>query len=339
MKLLKNKVVAWLLTAVVILGAIVYGQTKAPAEVPRAEFGDWIYDQSEVFSPETEAMVEALNNKWDKEYQSVVALAAVPSTRNWDLDEFALTMGEQWGLGGKDMLLLMDTGSGEYWFVTAETFETYVGYENIYRLFTEHFEGDFAQGNYDAAVKSIYASLDSCYSSYMPAAGTNSLPSDYDPYYGAVEYYDTTVSSELAGVIFFLIIVFIFVSALDKARYRTWYGRYGSMAQPPVRFVPLIFWHRPGGRWYRSMHMGMHHHPPHHVHHHVHTPPHQRPGPNYRGPGSFGGSSRGPGSFGGSGFGSSSRGGFGGGSRGGFGGGSRGGFGGGSRGGGFGGRR
>lgn len=324
MKFFKNKIVAIALTALVVLGCLGYGQYKKPAPMAEPVYNDWTYDGAQILSEQTLLQVDGYNASWDADYASVLALATVPSARNWELSDYAATMGEKWGLGSNDMLLLIDDGGGEYWLVTSEKIEDALTWDGIYYAVMDSFDPAFKNGSYDAAVTGLFQAMDTLYAEKLEKLN-GAMPGDqgyyYSPYYNAYDYEYSTGAS-VGNIIVLLVVVFIVMSWIDRARYRRWYGRYGVMGRPTVSFVPLIFWHRPGGAWFRSMNTSMHH------------PPNTR-GPGSRpGPGSFGGR---PGSFGGgSGFGGSSRGGgFGGG---GFGGSRGGGFGGG-RGGGFGGRR
>lgn len=347
MKFFKNRFVAILITVLVIAGCLAYGQYQKPATVPMPAFGDWSYDGANILSDETEQFIDSCNAQWDAKYTSVLAVATVPSARNWDISDFAVTMGEKWGLGSNDMLLLIDEGGGEYWMVTSERMEDGVGYDKLYNVFEEYFDPAFQNGSYDAAVVGVLTAMDDCYTKAYGQLSEEDVYSGYyygyDPYYDASEYnyYDSAYT--LSNIIVLLIILFVVLSWIDRARYRSWYGRYGTMARPPVTFVPLIFWHRPGGPWFRNMNARMGRGPggP--------KGPGPGPGPGPGRPGGGPGGSSRSNSFGGSfgsgrsgGFGSSSRGGgfggggFGGSRGGGFGGG---GFGGGSRGGGFGGRR
>lgn len=345
MKFFKNRFVAAALTLLVIVGCLGYGQYKKPAAMAQPAYNDWTYDGADLLSEETEALVDSYNARWDADYSSVTAVATVPSTRNWYIYDYAVTMGEFWGLGANDMLLLIDEGGDQYYFVTCQMAEDGLGYERLYNIFSEEFEPPYNNGSYDAAVQNVFSALDESYAAYLTQGSSGSYSDEYyyyDPYY---DYTDYTYSAgvDIGSVVVFLIVLFIILSAIDKARYRSWYGR--GVATP---FVPIIFWRRPGGAWFRRMDAGMRSAPP---------PP--RPGPtpppgarqapppggnrgaaSYRPPTSSRpstGSSRS--SFGSSGgFGGSrgSSGGFGSGRSGGFGGsrGSGGGFG-----GGFGGRR
>lgn len=329
MKFFKNKIVAIALTALVVLGCLGFGQYKKPAPMAEPVYGDWTYDGAGILSPETLALADGCNAAWKNDYASVLALATVPTTRNWDISDYAVTMGERWGLGAKDMLLLIDDGGGEYWLVTSEKIEDALTYDGIYYAVMDSFDPAFKNGSYDAAVKQFYQAMDALYGEKlekMNGAMPGSEGYYYSPYYNAGEYSYGSGAS-IGDIILLLVVVVIVLSWIDKMRYRSWYGRYGRAARPGVSFVPLIFWHRPGGAWFRGMNASM-----------------NRGFNNTRGPGAGPGSFGGgagfggrPGGFGGgSGFGSGSRGGgFGGG---GFGGSRGGGFGGG-RGGGFGGRR
>jgi len=353
MKFFKNRIVAAVLSLLVVAGCLGYGWSQKPADLAQPVYNQWVYDGAEILSPETEAIVSSYNTRWDTSYGSVTAVATVPNTKNWDIYEYAVTLGDRWGLGAKDQLLLIDNAGDQYYFVSSYEIEESLGYDRMYNIFRQEFEPAYGNGSYDIAVQNVYSVLDTSYSQYLGTAAENDY-SDYyyDSYYDYSDYnsaYET--NNSIAGVVFLLVVAFIVFNMIDKLRYRSWYNR-GPVYRRSNVFMPIIFWRRPGGSWFRKMDMGMRN---------AHRPgPGYTPGPNPRpnpNPGrttssrvngfdpgrstssrsGFGSSSR-PGSFGGSGFGGS-RGGFTGGSRpGGFGGGSRGGFG-GSRGGGFGGGR
>lgn len=340
MKFLKNKAVAIILSALVVLGCLAYGWAMKPAEVEVPTYNQWVYDGADILSPETEEFVSLYNASFDTSYSSVTAVATVEDTRGWDIYEYAVTMGERWGLGSRDQLLLIDVGGDEYYFVSSYEVEDALGYDRMWNIFQQEFEPAYRNGSYDAAVQNVFTALNTSYSRYL-GSPANDYYSEYyyDSYYDYGEYNDADIDDAVISIIFFVIVVIVILSAIDKARYRSWYAR-GPIYRSSHVFMPMIFWHRPGGSWFRKMDAGMR--------------MHNRPGPGYTpgprpGPGrttssrvngfdhgrstssrsGFGSSSR-PGSFGGSSFGGSRGGGFGGGRSGGFGGG---------RGGGFGGRR
>lgn len=347
MKFFKNKIVAIALTALIVAGCLGYGYYKKPAELPQPVFNEWVYDGADILSPATEALVESYNSAWDASYSSVTAIATVPDTSNWDIYDYAVTLGEYWGLGAHDQLLLIDEGGDQYYFVNSDISDEWIGYDVMYNMFAAEFEPAYRNGSYDIAVSNLYTAMDTTYSQYIGSELEDNYEDYYyDSYYDATEHYS---SGSIGSIIPFLVILFIVLSAIDKSRYRSWYAR-GAAYRVSHAFVPLLFWRRPGGSWFRGMENSMHRGPRPGPGPNPGPDPGVRPSgttsrvhytsrPNFTGTKFSSGNSR-PGSFGGSrsGFGGSRPGSFGG-SRGGFGGSRGGGFGGGSRGGGFGGRR
>lgn len=347
MKFFKNKIVAVVLTALVIAGCLGYGWMQKPAEVAQPVYNQWVYDGADILSADTEAIVAQYNSQWDSSYSSVTAIATVPNTNNWDIYQYAVTMGERWGLGSNDQMLLIDYGGDQYYFVSSYNIEDQMGYDRMWNIFQSEFEPAYGNGSYDIAVQNVYSALDESYAKYLGTGVQNDYSEYYyDNYYDYSDYNESYASESRVGSLFvFLIIAFIVLNAIDKARYRSWYAR-GAAYRASRAFMPIIFWHRPGGAWFRRMDAGVRGGPrpgpgpnPGPGVNRTHFTPGNNPGSR---PGGFGSSSR-PGSFGGSGFGGSRSGGFGGSRGGGFGGGgfggSRGGGFGGGRGGGFGGRR
>ena len=371
MKVLKKFSFAVVVAVVVIAASVLYGWWRAPADLPEVTMGDWVLDEANVLSDETETVIRTYDQSWDAANSRVVALAAVNSTKGWDLDAYAQALGERWGLGSRDAILVLDIGGKDCWFYPAPDF----GDIDASAYVSDYMTADFFAGNYDGAVQAMFEALNDWFSDASNASNVGTSTPNYDMSYGDYaggtdySYGSGTLLSNMSSgsaivliVLLLLLLVAIF-SWIDRVRYASWYNRYGHMASPPVVFMPMLFWHRPGSRWWR-------HRPP---------PRHGGPGPGPGGPRPGGpgpgpggprpggpgprpggprpggsgprpggprpggsgprpGGSR-PGGFGGGFSGGSRGGGFGGGSRGGgFGGGSRGGgFGGGSRGGGFGG--
>lgn len=296
MAFFKNRTVALVITALVVVGCVVYGFTKKPADLISVKENVWVADSANVLSGQTESSVTGYNKIWDSSVSSVVAVASVKSTKGWDIEDYALDLGEKWGLGKNDMLLLLDIGGDEYTIVY--TASKIISDSDVNAaLASSGFGSAFSAGDYNAAVQDFFSALDGCYSALPLGCGGDLFSPDHF-------YYDSDYGSGLSTAVLIvipLLILLLLVSAVDRARYRTWRGRYHGVKGAPV-FIPILFWHRPGGAWSRQMNAGM-----------------RMPFDRRRGPGGRGG-----------GFG----GGFGGGRGGGFGGG----FGGG-RGGGFGGRR
>ena len=381
MKLLKNRAFAvFVLIAAIALSSL-YGLSKRPAvEVPEggaalnesistSYLDPYILDNAHLLSFRTEKMIAIYSANWDNMFGGI--LAVVTEDRiSGDLEDaawdWAGRLGQS-GLGENDAILLFDAQARDYRLIASGRFYDRLAAQSA--SFVDGCLSDYVKaGDYDGGVTNLLGQLHLIMTdgSYQEDAF----------FTGGVAVFN--IISAVIPIILLIIFLVVLFNIIDGIRYSSWYGRYGTMAAPPVVYRPIFWWHRPGSSWFRRRY----------------TPPPTSPrGPG--GPGGFGGSSRPPmsggsrtpkpptggssprppmgggtrppmsggsrptpprsGSFGsgsrGGSFGGGSRGGsfgggsrsgsFGGGSRGGsFGGGSRGGsFGGGSRGGGFGGGR
>ena len=247
----QNRVVAIVLTAAVVLGCLVYGWTQRPATVPSPAQGDWVYDGAHVLSSNTEFALERYNRSWDTDYGFVTAVATVDHTRGWELDDYTYTLADNWGLGDQDAILVLDTGAREYWMSPGSKLDVAVGETALMDLFEESFLPNFRAGDDDTAVRQLLSALDDCYAANFGSTG------DYQ--YNGSSYPAVSVSERqsggmsLVGFLIILVLVFLIFSAIDKSRYRRWAANGRGSAVNRASFIPLLFWHRPGGSWFRGM--------------------------------------------------------------------------------------
>lgn len=361
MKFFQKTWVAWLLTAVMIAGAIGIGLSKSPASNAPApapdsgldeslstrQFADYIWDEAGVLSDKNEEGICLYNANWNQRYDSIIAVAAVESV-DGSLEDYAYDLGEEIELASADGILVIDVSAGDAYLAVGPD---YPMTDSEITSFMNSGLYDYVQsGKTGDGIINLFGKINSFYvNNYGLGYLDNSAPSPAQGY--------GNEGRQIVGIVmllFILIAIITVINAIDQMRYNTYRQRYYGVPNPPVMFRPIFFWHAPGSWWYRR-HWRQ---PP--------PPPPPRPprGPGGPGPGSRpggGGSSftgfsgpRGGGGSRGGGFSSGPRGGgfssgprgggfsggsFGGSRGGGFGGGSRGGggfSGGGSRGGGFG---
>ncbi len=327
------------ITALIVAGCIAYSIFLAPVAVAGVQPGDWVLDEANVLAKTTEESIQSYNQSFDSNYGSIIAVATVPSTRGWDMGDYAMELATDWTLSQNDLILLLDIGGQDAYFLEGGNWSTL----DCSAMLDEYMAADFFDGDYDSAVLSLFSGMSAWFqanaggeTSILPGSGSGTTGGTYD---GAYTGGGASAAGWVVLGLMVIVLLFLFLASAERARYRTWYRQYGSAPNPTVLFVPIFPWHRPGSRWFHRMQ----HRPP--------PPPRRGPrGPHGPG-GGFGGGGRGGfsgpsrgGGFGtgrGSGSGSNRGGGFGsrgggfGGHGGGFGGG---GFGGGS-GGGFGGSR
>lgn len=323
MKLLKSRgfAVAVLILAIVL--SSLYGLSKRPSvETPEGgraldenlstgTMARYIKDDAGILSSKTEQTLALYNANWDQWEGCILAVVTV-DTVSGSVEDAAYDWALKLGLGEDDAILLMAPGDQNAALIASGRFYDAMG-DPVWYI-DQYLYNDFMAGNYDEGVLALFGQVHLLFGEQgVTGSGTYMIVS------GVFSF---------LPVVVLLIVLLVFFSALDSARYATWHRRYGGVPVPPVVFRPILWWHRPGGAWYRRRMA-----PP--------PPPPGRRGPPP--PGGFGGGPRPPRSGGGS-FGSRG-GGFGGHSGGGSFGSRGGGFGGrsgggsfGSRGGGFGGR-
>lgn len=375
MKFLKKQSVAIVVMVLAILTAIGIGRVKGSAAGTRgadldtsldtAYYEQFIYDQGDVLNSSAEKQLAVYLANWDARYNSVTAFLSVNRV-NGDPEDYAYDMALDYELGEGDALLLVVKDTDEYQFIWGDDFDQIINTKTADRL-----SATMDSGGWQDCVLKFYSTLNDIFVENF-GEGNGTSGGTYEGGSQPAPSRRASGANIVVVVAILAIIVILLLSAIDRNRYNTYRRQYYGVANPPVAFRPIFFWHGPRYGWYQR---------------HWHQPPPPPPPPGPRGSGGFGptpprgpsGPSRPAGGFGGAGnrgprgsgfsgggsfggvrgsgsrpsggssFGGSrpkgsgsfggSRGSFGGGRSGGFSGGSRGGFGGGSRGGGFGGRR
>ncbi len=309
MKFFKNHTVAVVIAVLVIAGCCIYGFVTRPnetaADLEPLAYGrenyeaylGWIDDGADLLSEDTEREVATYMAAMDQAYGSIVALVTDPDAGG-DLAQRAYDRAIDGQLSGRDMILLLDAASDNWYMLPGEDIGRYVD-SDLQAIVTGAFGGGSVVRDADGLLPELYRDMFTWYQDTLE-------PVDAGPSVGSVV---------AVLVVILLVLAVVFASMGVGSRRYGGYGFWGPFWGPI--FFPMRF---PGGP-IRPRH-----------------PPRRDPGPFHGddhhggfGGGGFGG---GFGGFGGGGFGGGGRGGGFGGGGGGFGGG---GFGGGGRGGGFGG--
>ncbi len=329
MKIMQKTWAAWLCTAVMVVAAVAIGLSRGGAGTPAAgsptldsslptgQYRDYILDEAGVLDQREEEAIALYNANWVARYDSLIAVAAVPTVEG-DIADYAYELGTQIQLAAADGILVLNTADGNCYLAAGPDYPLSDGQITAY-LDRALYEPAMA-GRYGEGVLALFAQIDQF---YVEEYGLGFLD-------GSGPALSVSGPGPLAVFLVLLLLGLLLVASLmDSIRYAAYRSQYYGVVNPPVVFRPILFWHGPGSAWYRR---------------HWRRPPPPPPGGPRRPGGGFSGFSgfSGPrgGGFGGSrrggGFSRGSRGGgFGGFRGGGFSGGRGGGFSGG-RGGGFG---
>lgn len=233
MKFYQRRSVALVVLILAVLGASIYGLSRRPASLPEVEYYNWIADEAKLLAADTEAAIEKYNTAWNDKYYAVVAVAAVDNIRGWDREDFVYDLGEKWGLGANDMLLLIVeddhyyVGLGDNLLTMTDTQES--------KLRTA-IEESYYKGDYDAAVVSFFRQVDVF---YAQMAATSAYAG---PNYEWVGSGNSGAGMSVFGVIVVVALVFLVWAMLDKMRYNRYQRR--VRVTPGIVYYP-IFWGRP----------------------------------------------------------------------------------------------
>ena len=114
MKFFKKHSVAWAVLVLAVAASVCIGfarkdhfLAKQPTELLEVQYRQWICDDADLLSSGTEQLIEQYNADWDERYYAVVAVATVEHLTGWEGQEYAANLGQQWGLGENDMILLL----------------------------------------------------------------------------------------------------------------------------------------------------------------------------------------------------------------------------------------
>ena len=182
MNVFKKQGVAWLITAVMIVAAIGIGSAKANASrtpenvpappstpavsiAPSVSNESFVWDNARVLSDQTVWMLNQCNDRlWDN--YSVTVGVVTCNYGGDDLYSYAMQCAEDMGLGGYDMIVVLDISGDSYWLLQGN---------DIRRDFTDnacsdyaydYMEEPFARGDYDTAVLDLTEALEVWYGVY-----------------------------------------------------------------------------------------------------------------------------------------------------------------------------
>ena len=273
-------------------------------------------DEANILDEETEKFVNQKTQALDAASGAQIAVLTVEYTGSLSTEEYALTVGNNWGVGDKDkdngIVLLLVPGADDYWCLQGKGLETTLPTSTLSRILQQQMEPQWVKKDYDTGtrqtVQALYEELCSIYGidpDEAEAAVSGSYSTGFNSNAGSYVYqYGSPAGSSVSGMagamapmLFFVVIAVVVILLLIPRGPRGGGGGGGGS------LLPWLFLFGGGPRW---------------------GPRPPRPPRPPRGPGGFGGG------FGGGGFGGgfgSGRGGFGGGFGGG--GGGFGGFGGG----------
>ncbi len=251
-KLFQNQAVAWIVLILAVALACLWGynrkdhyEARKATELLEVKYRQWVCDDAKLLSDATEKTIGEYNSSWDGKYYSVVAVATLNKLNGWTEADYAKALGEKWGLGSGDMLLLMVKGD-HYWVALGDNVATYMTDTQESKL-KHAIEDPYYAGKYDEAAVAFYRQADVFYAQAAPNWVATGVTPSSDPAPEWQEYKEPSKSGvSLFKVALLVIAVLVVWAILDRFRYNRYQRRrlVATPAMPVAAYYP-IFWGRP----------------------------------------------------------------------------------------------
>ena len=249
MEFFKKRGVALAVLVVAIVGAVFIGQSrkagfiaKEPTALADVKYQSWICDEAGLLSESTKQTILDYNASWDQKYYAIVAVASIDHLTGWDGQTYAAKLGEAWGLGRNDMILLL-VKDGD-WQVYCGDDVGYAMTDTQQSKLRQAIETTYYSGDFDGAVTAFFRQADVFYAQAR-------LDSSGDSYGGGWDAPSAPAAAQSGGaslgaVLMLIICIFVVWMVLDGLRYSRYRRRY--IVGAPVNVVrPVyypIFWGR-----------------------------------------------------------------------------------------------
>ena len=230
-----------------IAGAVFIGQSrkdgfiaKKPTELLDVQYQDWICDEAGLLNGQTEQLIRDYNDSWNSKYYAITAVASIDHLTGWDAEDYAANLGEKWGLGRNDMILLL-VKDGD-WQVYCGDNVGYAMTDTQQNQLRQAIETTYYSGDFDSAVTAFFRQADVFYAQAKLDGGDSNDSGWYAPAAPAASSGGTSIGS----VVVLIIGIFLVWMVLDALRYSRYRRRY--IVGAPVNVVrPVyypIFWGR-----------------------------------------------------------------------------------------------
>jgi len=171
MNILKKQGVAWVLTVVMIVLAVVIGAGSTPAH-PVAPTPDasappdfstfYVFDDANVLSYSEELTLSKLNTELVNSRGAVVACVTTNYGRS-NLFDFALDYAADLNLTGIDFIVVLDISGENYWLIQGNDLVPYFTDDDCSGYAFDYMKRDFAQENYGQALINLVEALSEWY--------------------------------------------------------------------------------------------------------------------------------------------------------------------------------
>lgn len=178
---LKNQGVAWLLTALMVVAAVFIGIGRSPLNNPKQDAApaptvslqqgpgtapdlseSFVWDNAQVLSRDTVRQLDQRNERLWRSCSVTIGVVTCDYGGD-DLYGYAMQCASDMGLGGYDMIVVLDIQGDNYWLLQGNDVRGEFTDNDSSNYAYEYMERDFARGDYDSAVLSLTKALEDWY--------------------------------------------------------------------------------------------------------------------------------------------------------------------------------
>lgn len=153
-------------------------------------------DYANVLSNDTEELICNYNGALEQQCDGAqVVVVTVEYLDGMYSDEYAYQLFNDWGVGSAEnnngMLLLLATAENKAWLAYGMGLNSKIDSDDVDDMLEEYFWADFDRGEYDSAVKKLFAQLLEWYDDVYGSNVANSAPTASGIGHGGGGYYDS----------------------------------------------------------------------------------------------------------------------------------------------------
>ena len=250
MEFFKKRGVALAVLVIAIVGAVFIGRSRKdsfiankPTELLDVAYQNWICDDADLLSDQTEQLIRDYNGSWNGKYYAITAVATIDHLAGWDGQDYAAKLGETWGLGSNDMILLL-VKDGD-WQVYCGDNVGYTMTDTQQSKLRQAIETTYYSGDFDSAVTAFFRQADVFYAQADLSGGSSGDSGWYAP---AAPASAGSTGTSIGAVVMLIIGIFVVWMVLDAIRYSRYRRRY--IVGAPVNVVRPVYYPVFWGRHY-----------------------------------------------------------------------------------------
>ena len=221
------------LLLILVLAASPLAATAALGGVIGQSDSFYVADYADVITADTEQYIIEKNADLEQLCGGQIVVAAVDFLDGMDIEDYAYKLFSDWEIGDADkkngVLLLLAIGEENYWCMQGRGLENKLTSGDIDDILWDYLEEDFAEGDYDAGVRSVFDALYERVSDIYGVSGQNSGTSgaknNESGYTAAADSFKKILKFVI--IITLIIVVLFVISASSNGKRRK-----------PVVFIP-----------------------------------------------------------------------------------------------------